>query len=270
MESNPEVHTPPYRLGLVLSGGGMRGAAHIGVLKALEELGIWVDVLSGTSAGALVGALYAGGFQPEEILRLFKETPLFRLRNLTWKKPGLVNTDSLIKILRGYFPKDDFAELLKPMYITATDLMKADEACFYEGPLIKPILASAAFPVLFSPVQFNGRTYADGGILNNFPVEPLIGQCRRIIGSFVHVLEEMKSDEISSSIRLMNRAYDIVTIRDSVLKFDQCDLVLNPSELKKFALFGMSHSDELYDIGYRAAMNEAQALQRIYREACLS
>lgn len=246
----------------------MRGAAHIGVLKAFEELGIWVDAISGTSAGALVGALYAGGFPPGEILSLFKDTPLFRLSNLTWKKPGLVNTDHLIKVLRRFFPKDDFADLLKPLFITATDLMKANEVCFHEGPLIKPILASSAFPVLFTPVQFDGRIYVDGGILNNFPVEPLEGKCHKIVGSFVHVLEELHTNEITSSLRLMHRAYDIVTIRDSMAKFDRCDLVLNPQELKEYYLFDMRHADEIYEIGYRAAMKEAMKLKRLYEEAC--
>jgi NTE family protein len=268
MKPAANTQEKPYRLGLVLSGGGMRGAAHIGLLKAFEELGIWVDAISGTSAGALVGAMYAGGFPPEEILALFKETPLFRWSNLTWTKPGLVNTDHLIKVLRRYFPKDDFADLLKPLYITATDLMKANEVCFHEGPLIKPILASAAFPVVFTPVQFEGRIYADGGILNNFPVEPLQGKCHKLIGSFVHVLEEMQASEMNSSLRMMHRAYDIVTIRDSMAKFDRCDLVINPLELKAYFLFDMRHVDEVYQIGYRAAMKEALNLQRLYDQAC--
>lgn len=246
----------------------MRGAAHIGMLKAFEELGIWVDAISGTSAGALVGALYAGGFSTEEIFRLFKETSLFRLSNLTWNKPGLVNTDQFVRVLRRYFPRDDFSDLLKPMYVTATDLLSAEERCFHEGPLIHPLLASAAFPVVFSPVRIGDRLFADGGVLNNFPVEPLEGKCRRIIGSFVHVLRDWGSDEIKSSLRLMHRAYEIVTIRDSVAKFNRCSLVLNPPELAKYFLFDMTQVDEIHEIGYRAALKEGLALQRLYGEAC--
>lgn len=258
---------PPYRLGLVLSGGGVRGAAHIGVLKAMEELGIWVDVLSGTSAGALVGALYAAGFTTDDILRFFKEHSLFHWSHLTWNKPGLINTEHFIPVLRRYFPRDDFSDLLKPLHITATDLLTAEEVQFHSGPLIRPLLSSAAFPVVFSPMPFQGSLYADGGILNNFPVEPLQGQCRRLVGVFVHVLRNTQADALQSSVRLMQRAYEIVTIRDSMVKFDRCDLVINPLELEPYHLFDMGQVDEIYDIGYRAAMKHAIALQRIYREA---
>lgn len=259
---------PPFRLGVVLSGGGVRGAAHIGALKAFEELGIWVDVLSGTSAGGLVGALYAGGFTTDDILDFFKKTPLFHWSNLTWTKPGLIDTDQFVKVLRRYFPKDDFSDLLKPLHITATDLIRAEEVCFHQGPLIKPLLASAAFPVVFSPVEFEGTVYADGGILNNFPVEPLKGQCQRVVGIFVHAFREMENHTINSSIRLMHRAFEIVTIRDSMAKFNQCDLVIAPPELGQYFLFDMKQVDEIYEIGYRAAIKQGLALQRIYREAC--
>ncbi len=256
-----------HRLGLVLSGGGVRGAAHAGALQALEELGIWVDTISGTSAGALVGAMYAGGIAPKEILRFFKETPLFHWSHLTWQKPGLINTEAFVRVLRRFFPKDDFGDLMKPIYITATDLMKADEICFHEGPLIRAILASCAFPVVFSPVEIDGRPYADGGILNNFPVEPIRDQCHKVVGIFVHVLREMEANTIDSSLRLMHRAYEIVTIRDAVAKFEQCDMIINPAELGRYFLFDLRQVDEIYQIGYESTLKQGPALQRLYKSA---
>lgn len=267
-EATRQSADPRHRLGLVLSGGGVRGAAHIGALKAFEELGLWVDTIAGTSAGALVGALYAGGFSTEDILLFFKDTPLFHWSNLTWSKPGLIDTDQFTKVLRRYFPKDDFEDLLKPMHIIATDLIQAEEVCFSKGPLIKPLLASAAFPVVFSPVEFNGTVYADGGILNNFPVEPIRPHCRQVVGIFVHAFREMEDQTIRSSLRLMHRAFEMVTIRDSMAKFDQCDLVIAPPELGRYFLFDMKQVDEIYEIGYRAALKQGLALKRVYEKAC--
>ena len=254
----------PFRFSLILSGGGVRGAAHIGMLQALEELGIWVDAISGTSAGALVGSLYAAGFPPKDILQLFKETPLFKWTNFTWTKPGLVNTEQFVRTLRQYFPKDDFGDLLKPFFATATDLETGEEVTFKEGPLIHAILSSLAFPVVFSPVSFQDRVFADGGILNNFPVEPLEGKSKALVGNFVHVLRRMEAEELDSSIRLLQRAYEIATIRDSMNKFSRCDLVINPPELDKYFLFDMKQIDKLYAIGYNATMMERVRLTSIW------
>jgi NTE family protein len=266
MVSNPKESEPQYRLGLVLSGGGVRGAAHIGAIKALEELGIWVDVVSGTSAGAIVGAFYAAGFPTEEILLFFKETPLFHWTKLSWTKPGLVDTDQFLPVLRRYFPKDDFGDLLKPLYITATDLVEAEEVAFSQGPLIKPILASAAFPVVFSPVKIGDNLYADGGILNNFPVEPIKKQCRALLGIHVHAMRTLEAGAIDSSIRLMHRAFEIVSTRSSLRKFDQCDLVINPQELDRYFIFNTSQIQEIYELGYQATMKDALKIQKLYQQ----
>ena len=265
----PLTGKKPYRFSLVLSGGGVRGAAHIGMLQAMEELGIWVDAISGTSAGALVGALYAGGFPPAEILHLFKETPLFKWTNLSWTKPGLVEPRSFAKVLRTYFPKDDFAELLKPLYVTATDLETGDAVTFSEGPLIQPVLASAAFPVVFAPVRMGERLYADGGIINNFPVEPLEGKSKVILGNFVQVLRRLEPNSIDSSLRLLQRAYEIATIRDEMDKFDRCDLVINPPELDQYFLFDQNQVEDLYQIGYKATMKERVRLEYLWDQVRL-
>lgn len=266
MVSKSPDSKPKYRLGLVLSGGGVRGAAHIGALKALEELGIWVDVVSGTSAGAIVGAFYAAGFPTEEILTFFKETPLFHWSKLSWNKPGLVDTDQFVRVLRRYFPKDDFEDLLKPLYITATDLVEAEEITFHKGRLIKTILASAAFPVVFSPVKIGDKVYADGGILNNFPVEPIRDQCRGILGIHVHAMRKLEADAIDSSIRLMHRAFEIVSTRSSLLKFQLCDHVINPQELDRYFIFNTSQIQDIYELGYKATMKDALKIQRLYEK----
>ena len=161
------------KTGLVLSGGGARGVAHIGVLKALEERQIEITHLSGTSAGAIVGALYAAGHSWETILTFFKKVPIFHYKRYAYNKPGFIDTIKFYSDFFGFFEEDDFDSLQRKLYIPATNLIEGTERVFDEGQLIKPVLASAAFPGLFTPVLIDEIPYVDGGVLNNFPVEPL-------------------------------------------------------------------------------------------------
>ena len=112
--------------GLVLSGGGIRGVAHIGVIKALEEHGIYATHISGTSAGAIVGALYAGGVKWEDILEFFKVIPIFHANRFARKKPGFLDTEKFYDEFKKFFPQDSFESLPKELFITATDIIKGE------------------------------------------------------------------------------------------------------------------------------------------------
>ena len=120
-------------MGLVLSGGGIRGMAHIGLLKAMQEQGMEAQVVAGSSVGALVGALYANGNSIDEMLQFFRETPLFKYDFFAINKPGFIDTERYFKIFKGYFSENTFEALEKPLYVVATDLLKGDERVFYKG-----------------------------------------------------------------------------------------------------------------------------------------
>ncbi|MDX1769867.1 MAG: patatin-like phospholipase family protein [Arenibacter troitsensis] len=120
-------------VGLVLSGGGVKGMAHIGMIQALNEFGISTQSVSGTSVGALVGALYANGNSVEEMLQFFKETPLFRYNFMTILKPGLLDTERYFDLLARYLPGNTFESLERKLFVVATDLQKGDEKKFSEG-----------------------------------------------------------------------------------------------------------------------------------------
>ncbi|WP_273565712.1 patatin-like phospholipase family protein [Maribacter halichondriae] len=187
-------------IGLVLSGGGARGIAHIGAIKALEEHGIYPSHIAGTSAGAVVGALYAGGCSWEEMLDFFKTTQIFSLNKYARNKPGLVDTDKFYDQFKSYLPKDSFETLQKPLYITATNLLDGTLKVFHRGELIRPVLASAAVPGIFAPVKIKNGYYVDGGALNNFPVDLIQMYCDRIVGVYVNPFEKIKSKTSSTPI----------------------------------------------------------------------
>ncbi|MDO6518204.1 patatin-like phospholipase family protein [Zobellia uliginosa] len=240
-------------IGLVLSGGGIRGVAHIGAIKALEEHGIFPTHISGTSAGAIVGALYAGGVGWAEILHFFKTIPLFRTQKYARSKPGFLDTEKYYDNFKEFFPKDDFSVLKKPLYVTGTDIIKGTLKIFHKGQLIRPVLASASFPGMFTPTKIGDAYYIDGGVLNNFPIEPLKNKCDKIIGVYVNPLKKIRMEDLKHSYTVVERAYKLKSASESMLKFAEFDMIISPEGLSAFGTFDMNSIDAIFDLGYRAA-----------------
>ena len=242
--------------GLVLSGGGVRGVAHIGVIKALEEHGIFPTHIAGTSAGAIVGALYANGNTWQEILDFIKTVPIFRIDKFAMNKPGFIDTEKLYDSFRTLLKDDDFSTLKLPLHITATNILDGSLKIFTQGELIKPILASASFPGVFTPIKIGEEYFVDGGTLNNFPVDLIAPQCEKIIGVYVNPFEKLNIKDLKHSYNVLERAYRIKTAYDSITKFKDCDILICPNGLKKIATFSMKDFDAVFELGYEAAMAE--------------
>lgn len=254
------------KFGLVLSGGGVRGVAHLGVLQVLKEIGLAPDIVSGTSAGALVGAFHAAGHSIETIFNFFKTTPIFKISNFATAKPGIIDSDKFIPLLKEYFPEDDFAALKKQLFVTTTDLIHGRVKTFSSGPLIPSLLASAAVPVVFSPVKIDGLLYTDGGALNNFPVEPLTGACDLIVGIDAHPLKDMQPESIKSTLMIMERVFHLSLHHHSVQKYHLCNLVIVPQEVAKFGTFDRGNFEEIFELGYKAAHQHRAELLRLRYE----
>ena len=242
------------KLGLVLSGGGARGAAHIGAIKAFEEFGISPTHVSGTSAGAIVGALYAAGIPWSEILNFFKTISIFQTTRYARNMPGFINSSKFYDDLKKYLPSDNFNALKKELFITAANVIDGTSKTFSKGQLIKPIIASASFPGVFTPTEINGKFYIDGGTLNNFPVEPLKKECDKIIGIYVNPLKKITIKDLKYSIAVVERAYKIKVASESMLKFPDCDLVIYPEELLNFGTFDMKNVDAIFNVGYTSTL----------------
>ncbi|MBQ0786119.1 MAG: patatin-like phospholipase family protein [Oceanihabitans sp.] len=245
-------------IGLVLSGGGVRGVAHIGAIKALEEAGIYPTHISGTSAGAIVGALYAAGLGWEEMLHFFKTVPIFKTSKFTFKKPGFIDTEKLADEFNSFFPIDNFSCLKKNLFIAATNIETGKLKVFNSGELIKPILASASFPGVFTPVKIENSHYIDGGVLNNFPTESLKDICPIIIGVYVNPLKPIKAKSLRHSYSVLERAYKIMAESHAIAKFSDCDLLISPEELINFGTFNMKNMDALFSLGYTSTKEELE------------
>lgn len=259
------------KIGLVLSGGGIRGLAHVGLLQALEEEGIRPDYIAGSSAGALVGALYSMGYNSQEILDAFTEIKVFQSNRLTWRKVGFIDTETFLPNLHRYFPVDDFSVLNIPLYITITDLENARCEYISEGEIVRPLMASAAYPPAMSPLKIGDNYYTDGGIMDNFPIYPIKRKANTLIGSFVSPIDKINYEQdISNSGQLAWRAYCLSYHALSDSKFGKCDYVFVPEDLGHIGIFDTKLIHEAYQKGYeqaKAAMPNIVAAIRAKEEA---
>ncbi len=239
-----------YNIGLVLSGGGARGFAHLGLMQALNDAGIFPDVISGTSAGALAGVLYADGYAPREILHLMNPGSRLDFMRPALPREGLLQIGGIIKILKSSLRAKTFEELKIPLYVAATDLNNGRAEYFSRGNLIDPVIASASIPVLFQPVLINNRHYVDGGVLDNLPVLPIEKSCRVLIGSFVNPVGYM--DKINGLISIAERTFMLSMSKEITEKARKFNLLVSPPELRNFKILDPGNAEDLFEIGYKA------------------
>jgi NTE family protein len=252
------------KIGIALSGGGARGIAHLGVLKALLEKGIRPDIISGVSAGALVGTLYASGLEPDQIMEMLLKTNLYRYVRPAWSRYGFLNIQKLIAIYKLFLPIKNFEDLNIPVIISAADIREGKTIYFSEGDIVKAVLASTCIPILFAPIEMDGKLMVDGGIINNLPVEPLIGQCDLIIG--VHTNPNNQQYKIKSIKSMIERTFHLAIYNNVKERVKYCDLFIEPPDMVNYGIFEVSRGKEIFDTGYRYARkmleNSKELLQR--------
>jgi NTE family protein len=239
-----------FKIGLVLSGGGARGFAHLGVIQALNDAGIFPDVISGTSAGALAGVLYADGNTPKEIHKIMNSGSRLDFMRPALPREGLLQIGGVIKILKSCLHAKTFEELKIPLFVTATDLNNGKAVYFSKGDLLDAVIASASIPVLFRPVIINGICYVDGGVLDNLPVRPIENKCKILIGSFVNPVGYV--EKISGLINIAERTFMLSMSKEIAEKAKKFDLFIAPPELRNYKILDPEKADELFSIGYKA------------------
>jgi len=185
------------KIGLALGSGASRGWAHIGVIQALEEMGIQIDIVSGCSIGAYVGAAYASGKLPElaKWVESLTEWQVYALMGVGFHKGGLVSGLKVFKALQENFSFETFEELNKPFAAVATDLYSGREVNFISGSVVEAVKASCAIPGLFPPLLFENRWLVDGGVVNPVPVN----MCR-MLGADIVIAVNLSADFRPQSI----------------------------------------------------------------------
>lgn len=236
------------KIGLVLSGGGARGIAHLGVLKALSEKGVEISMISGCSAGAIVGAMFAAGYSPDHIFELVVSTNTLRAMRPSWSRWGLLHMNRAEEVYLKYIPHNCFERLKIPLIVNATDLHAGETVYFSSGELLKPVMASCSIPGLFEPVKLADRTLIDGGVLNNMPIEPLINKCDFIIGSHCNPYGMQQTSKSMTTI--ITKALFLAINNNSQSRLAQCDLLIEPPSLKNFDPTDVRKSIDIFKAGY--------------------
>lgn len=240
----------PYKIGIALSGGGIKGLCHAGVLKALEEHGIKPEIVAGVSAGAVVGALYADGYSPDEIAKLFEDISFRRMTKIQIPDGGFLKIDSFQRFLHKNLHAKTFEELKLPLRVVATDLDKGQVVTFSSGKLIDRVIASCSIPVLFSPKVIDGVRYVDGGVLKNFPVSTIRDDCDKVIGVNASplVADEYKPTILNVAARSYHFMFKANILHDKEL----CDLLIEPVDMGNYETFDVDKGREIFDLGYHS------------------
>ncbi|MGD1995288.1 MAG: patatin-like phospholipase family protein [Anaerolineae bacterium] len=263
--------------GLALGGGGVRGLAHIGVLKALEREQIPIHFIAGTSMGGLIAAAYAAGLSPEEIeeeaLRLANPRRLITFLDRSLPRRGLIQGQKVMKYLSEWLGEITFQDLRVQLALIAVDLKKGDKIVLREGKVLEAVRATMALPGVFAPVERDNQLLVDGGLLDNIPADVVRQMGADVViavdtstgaEALAVLIEDMYRrrflpDRLVGLMEVIWRSVTVMAseISSRCLEVGQPDLLLRPSIPQAVTtLTGFTHAREVISSGERA-MEEA-------------
>lgn len=289
-----EIDKKDIKVGLVLSGGGAKGLAHIGALKVIDSLGIRVDYVAGTSMGAIIGSLYASGYSGKELDSVFKLIDFNTLisddlprtskafheknnseryaitlpfSNFKIKLPSALsrgqNVYGLIsKLTLNVSGIKDFSKLPIPFFCIATDVETGKEVILDTGNLAQAVMASGALPSLFQPVMINDQMLIDGGVVNNYPIDELRAKGVDVIIG-IDVQDGLATrKELTSATDVLLQVNNFRTVNDMKIKAKKTDIYIKPN-IKDYTVVSFSEGDKIIKTGIEAALSNSDSLKRL-------
>ena len=282
------------KVGVVLSGGGAKGYAHVGALKVIEEAGIKIDYIGGTSMGAIIGGLYAAGYSPDELEKImhqldisslitqnknraeipffdksYKEKYILELPFDNFKltipnafSKGQGPLDLLTYLFRPVHGIDNFNKLPTPFVCIATNIETGQEKVFHSGFLPRVVLASAAYPTMLDPVSIDGQLYVDGGVVNNFPVKEVKDMGADIIIGVELGDGLLKRDDLNSAIDILSQIMSMSIVKKTDEQKKMVDVLIKP-DLKKYSVTSFDDVEPIYKRGYEASEKVFPQLKEI-------
>lgn len=285
------------KIGLVLSGGGAKGFAHIGVLKVLEEAGIKIDYIGGTSMGSVIGGLYASGYNASQIDSIFKKTNFDELindyiprssKNFYGKKndelyaitlpfsnfkigipealsKGMYNYNLLSSLTRNVRHVRDFNQLPTPFLCIGTNIETGEEVLLNKGNLVQAMMASAAFPSLFTPVEIDGNLIVDGGVVNNYPIKEV-----RNLGADIIIGVDVQDDlmnrkKLKNATRILVQITNLQSIEKMKSKVKDTDIYIKP-DIRDFGVISFDRGEEIIRKGEEATFAVYEKIKSLVTE----
>ncbi len=249
---NDAERTARPKVGLALAGGFARGIAHIGVLRAFRDAGIPIDCVAGTSVGALIGAGFCSGLSLGKMQEIGQSTTFADFGRWTPSWLGLATNQRMEKYLARMTPATTFAELKIPLAISATDINAGVTIYYLNGALAPPLRASCAYPGLFVPIQYEGRTLVDGFLTAPVPVEGALIQGADIV--IAVYLEAGGIENPRTAVDIISRSFNIIQKHTDVTWRQQANVIIEP-DVSSFAWDDFTKTPELVAAGEAAAMN---------------
>jgi NTE family protein len=238
-----------FAIGYALSGGFIKGFAHLGVMQALLEHDIHPDIISAVSAGALAAVFVADGNEPYEVLDYFKDKRFKDLTRLVVPKRGLFELTDFTEFIRENVKTKKIQDLKIPLIINATDLDNGKRVSFTRGNIAERVAASCCLPILFSPICINGIHYVDGGIFSNLPVSTIRDCCDKIVAINVSPLAPEKYK--LNIVGIAMRAYHLMFTSNSLQEKNSADLFIEPYNLTGYSNRELERAEEIFNQGYR-------------------
>lgn len=239
------------KIGLVLSGGAVLGIAHLGVIKVLEENGIPIDLIAGTSAGSLVGALLAANYTSDQMFQLVKSLSWGKISKVTIPKMGLLNSKLLERFVDSQLGRIDISKLPKPYAAVAVDLTTGKQVVFREGPVSEAVRASCTIPGVFSPLVKGNQVLVDGGVLNFLPTD-VVRQMGADYVIAVKLMPGIVSDKRPENIvQVLMNSFQLVIAQIAAHAPDG-DTTIVP-DLTGMNPYDFHQAESLFERGYRAA-----------------
>ncbi len=285
------------KVGLVLSGGGAKGFAHIGVLKVLEEAGVKVDYIGGTSMGAIVGGIYAAGYNAAQVDSIFKATNFDELLNdyiprasknfyekrndevyalvLPFNKfkigipealsKGIYNFNLLSKLTRNVRHVRDFNQLPTPFLCIGSNIETGKQVILNKGNLAQAMLISAAFPSLFSPIELNGELLVDGGVTNNYPVDEIKALGADVIIGVDVQDDLLKKKGLNDATKILVQITNLHSIEKMKKNIKNTDIYIKP-DIKQYGVISFDDGKEIIIKGEEAAFSVFEKLKSLASE----
>src|ERR1700675_296671 len=239
------------RVGLALAGGFARGIAHLGVLRVLREAGIPIDCVAGPSVGALIAVGYCAGSSLEDMARVGASTSFTDFGRWTPSWLGLATNQRMEKYLARFTPAKTFEELYTPLAIATTDITAGVSVYYSHGPIAPALRASCAYPGLFVPIQFEGRTLVDGFLTAPVPIEGVL-----LLGADVVIavyLESGNVEEPRTFTDVLSRSFNIIQRHGDLAWRTQADIIIEP-DVKQFVWDDFTKTPEMVAAGEAAAL----------------
>ncbi len=240
------------RYGIALGGGGSRGFAHLGVVKALHEKGIKPEVYSGTSAGSLAAVLLGSGKSPDEVFEIMRKHKMMDFAELSIPTKGFFTLAKLKKTLEKEIAFKNLEDLPLKVFVCATDLLKGEAHYFDKGPLGTLVQASASIPVLFAPVKIEDGFFVDGGVLDNVPIKPLQGLVDKIIAVNINPIEIRP--KLGTMVDVATRSFQLSVNSTLNLSKNRVDYFIEPEGLHRYFMLDTSKAEEIFKLGYDCVM----------------